>query len=208
MSNPKTNQPTQLSQFTRMTKDALYLAGLIVSLSSVAATVAMSFAWPAFIERLRSDLNVATKDDISTLQVQLDRISGNDKILVMPMGHSFVNEPVFLGEPIDLTLVAYRTERGSLCNFVEATPLFIDGRGIPLPGQMLEPIKQLGQQSERLSLKLHPPGAMQAGRVGVYLSMKYSCPYGSNESFIDIFEETRTLFFYVDEPEGEDSGSD
>lgn len=184
--------------FTTMTRDALFLTSLIVAMVSAVGSFAFKLSWPIIIERLQTDLNMATRDDVSLIQKQIDRLSGEDKIIRMAAGHSFVGEPVSIGEPIELTLVMSRTPHGMACHFVSATPLFTDGRNIPFAAEMILPIKQIGPEMDRLKLTLNPPEALQAGRVGVALGLRYNCPFGTDGAYIDVFDETPTVFFQMD----------
>lgn len=189
---------SRFQKFASVLKDAVWLSTLIVGLSSAIASLAISWIWPLFIDRLQEDLNMATKGDLVLIQAQINKITGEDRIIRMPTGHSFISEPVSKGEPIDLTLVLGRTTHGESCNFVSATPLFTDNRGIPFAGSKIMPIKQLDQAAERLQLTLDVPDPVRPGRVGLSLAMSYNCPFGPGGQFMEAFDETDIIFFQMD----------
>lgn len=199
-STPSSSATGSLRAFVSTVKDAVFLAGLVVALAGGASTLAMKLLWPSLIEKLVEDLDVATKQDVREINARIDQISGEDKIIRMSPGLSFVQEPVSLGEPIELTMSLGRTQRGLACNLLSATPLFVDSRNIPFPGSILEPIIQLRAIPERLKAIIPVPESIQTGRVGVYLSLQYSCPFGTNGAQVEIFEKTDSIFFQIDPP--------
>lgn len=189
---------SRMQSFASKAKDALFLSSLIVAFCSAAFSVGMKILWPMFIEQLRTDLDMATREDLLVVQQQLSKVNGDDRIIRMPSGHSYVAEPVTKGEPIEVNFVMARTERGLPCNFITGTPLYTDIRGIPFAGEPIAPIKQLSGKMDRLQLMLDVPPSVQPGRVGLTISMKFTCPFGPNGSFVEEFDETVTLFFQMD----------
>lgn len=200
MTGPTEGSPalSRFHKFAAVVKDAVFLSTLIVSISAAVGSFAVTLAWPVFIEKLQEDLGVATRGDLLALQDQINRISGEDRIVRMPPGHSFVSEPVSQGEEINLTLVLSRTKRGLPCNYLGATPLFTDERGIPFAGAPLAPVKQVGLNPERLHLAMALPEGLLPGRVGVTLGMRFSCPFGPEGSYIDAYHEADPIFFQLD----------
>lgn len=189
---------TRFQRLTTIVKDAVFMATLIASMMAAGGSLAIKLVWPMFIKQLKEDLNVATKEDLAAFQEQVNRIAGEDKIIRMPAGHSYVSEPVSQGEPIDVTLVLARTVRGQACIFVSGIPLYTDDRGIPFSGDPISPIKQVSTTNERLPLTLQPPAALNPGRVGISISMKFSCPFGAHGAFIEVYDDTETIFFQMD----------
>lgn len=191
-------QTNRFHKFASVIKDAVFLASLIVALSTAIGSFAFSLAWPRLIHQLQKELNVVTREDFQAMQNHITQLTGEDRIIKMPSGHSYVDEPVSAGQKIKLTIVMARTKRGKPCTFEMATPLFKDSRDIPLSGKPVEPIKQLGVEYSRLNLSLETPADLMPGRVGVSLSMRFSCPFGSNGDYISAFDETDTIFFQLD----------
>tara|TARA_R110000850_G_scaffold233967_3_gene358859 strand:+ start:2394 stop:2966 length:573 start_codon:yes stop_codon:yes gene_type:complete len=186
-----------LSKTVAAIKDLVFLATFVIGIFGALTTVIVTFGWPIFIEKLSEDLNVATKNDIEAITQRMDKISGEDRILKMKTGHSFIQEPVTKGQPIGMTLTGNRTERGKDCVFRKGTPLFTDDRDIPFPGKDFGPVKQFDKHQSRIQLTLIAPDTIKAGRVGVYLSMHYACPYGNDGAIVDVFEDTDTFFFQM-----------
>jgi hypothetical protein len=199
---PAPSRLDRLNTTTTGIKNVLFLFGLI-SLSFSGLTTATSFLfvkfiWPSVIEQLRSELNVATKDDVVHIQKQIRQITGDDRIFKMIEGATYVLEPVSQGEPIEMILGIQRTEYGIECVFIEGTPLFRDSRDIPFPGRQFPPIKQVGLEMDRLPLTLYAPDALQSGRIGLTLSMHYRCPFGKDGTAVDIYDETKMVWFQLD----------
>lgn len=195
---PHLTKISSLSRFASLARDAVFLAGLVGAVLTFFGTIAFQWAWPTFIDRLREDLNVVTREDLSRIEEQLNQVTGEDRLIRMPNGHSFVREPVSIGEPINLTLVVGETRRGEKCNLIEITPLFMDERAIPTAGDTVPPPAQLHSEPRRFHLNIAPPTSLTAGRVALNLSMKFSCPFGPNDVYIDVFEETSSIFFQLD----------
>ena len=191
---------SRFQRFTSVVKDAIFLSTLIVSISTIVGGFVFTLAWPHFIAKLQADLNVATRDDLRKFQEQLNQVTGEDRLIRMLPGHSYVTEPVSKGDELDLTMVVSGTRRGMLCNFLTAMPIYIDGRDISLAGEPLPAIKQLSENPERVKLTLTPPATLLPGRAGVALSLKFSCPFGPGGTYIDAFEETDMVFFQLDPP--------
>lgn len=199
MSGPAT--PTATSTFHRfavVAKDAVFLASLIVTLFGVLGSVALKLAWPMFIDRLREDLNVITREDLSRLEEQLNQVTGDDRLIRMPSGHSFVREPVSVSEHIQLNLIIGQTNRGIACNLLEITPLFVDERTIPIAGEAMKPFSQLQMEPRRFQFDLEHPATLVPGRVALSLGLKFACPFGVGGIYIDVYEETDAVFFQLD----------
>lgn len=191
-----------LSAFTTNLKNVVFLITLITgicgALLSGTTYAVVKYVWPILLDELRIELNVATKDDISYLWDRIDDISGENRVFMMMDGQSYVAQPVHVGEPVTLILALKRTKYGVACVFVEGTPLFMDDRNIPFPGQKIEVVKQVGLLPERLSLDLKIPQAVQPGRIGLTLSLEYRCPFGSGGTNRTVFNETEMVFFQLD----------
>ncbi len=185
-------------RFAAVAKDAVFLASLIVTLSGVLGSVALRLAWPMFIDQLREDLNVITREDLARLEQQLNQVTGDDRLIRMPSGHSFVREPVSVSERIQLNLTIGQTNRGVACNLLEITPLFADERAIPIAGEAMKPFSQLQSEPQRFQFDLEHPSTLAPGRVALSLSLKFACPFGVDGTYIDVYEETDAVFFQLD----------
>lgn len=192
------NTPSRFSRVVTHVRDLMFLATLIAGLTTAASGVAFQFVWPYLVAQLKEDLDVATRADLAAIQEKLDSATGDDRIIRMPAGHSYVSEPVAKGEPILLNLVIARTQKGKDCTFSSGTPIFRDQRDIPFAAGNIAPIKQLALSAERMLVTLDVPAAIAAGRVSVTLNLKYSCPFGPSGINIDVYEETDTIFFQLD----------
>lgn len=192
---------TALNTFTTHAKNVLFIAGIITAtaggIASVGSFVAVKFVWPLLIEELKTELNIATKDDLARIEQDLRELAGENRVFKVLPG-TYILEPVSQGEPIQMMLALRRTEYGLACVFSSGTPLFTDRRNIPFPGKTILPIKQVGLQDERLPITLHAPENLEPGRLEVTLSMHYKCPFGENGSMVDVFEETEPKPFQMD----------
>lgn len=136
---------------------------------------------------------LATKEDLEGLEETVNELTGQSGIIFMPPGHSYVEEPVSWGKTIKVHLIMQRTERGEACEFLVGQSLFFDSRGIPFPGPLVNPIRQLDTSATELYLELNHPIAILPGRIKLTLSMKYECD-GLTE-----YDDTRPVFFYLQE---------
>jgi hypothetical protein len=184
---------THLNSFVAHAKNVLFLVGILTAttgaIGSAGSLVAVKFLWPLLITELKSELNIATKDDLARIEHDLRELSGENRVFKMLPG-TYILEPVTQGNPIEMVLAIRRTDYGLPCVFVDGTPLFTDSRDIPFPGPSLKPVKQVGTSAERLPLTLHAPTNLEPGRISLVLSMHYSCPFGENGDMVDVFEET------------------
>ena len=191
---------TRLDTITAYIKHALFLIGVLTATASAIGTlgsiVVLRLFWPMLLNELKTELDIATKADLSRIEYDLKELSGENRVYKTLPG-TYILEPVLEGNPIEMILVMRRTQRGIPCVFMGGVPLFMDGRGISFPGEPIKPIKQLGLSAERLPLTLHAPESIEPGRVSVVISMQYSCPFGQDNDMIDIFEETEAFYFQM-----------
>jgi len=195
---PLSSTMSTLRHFASVTRDAMFLASLVVSISMFLGAFAMKMLWPIFIDRLAEDLNVVTREDLMRLEQQLNQVTGEDRLIRMPSGHSFVREPVRQGARVQLTLVIGKTHKGLACNLLEITPIYTDERVIPLAGKTLPPVAQLQLEPRRFQLELEQPLGLEPGRTALSLGLKFACPFGAVEDYIDVYEETQAVFFQLD----------
>lgn len=189
-----------ITKVAEIVKSIAYLGGICVAALTASTTLIMTVLWPMFIDRLATDLDIATKADIAAITERIDEISGENRAFRMVEGHTYVLEPVSVGEKIRMIVTGSRTRKGEACIYREGTPLFVDHRNIPFAGQTIAPVKQLGVNVERVQIELTPPQALEPGRVGVYLAMQFTCPWGIDGALVTVYEETPVTFFALSSP--------
>lgn len=122
-------------------------------------------------ERLQADVE-QLKDDVA-------RANGEDRVIRQPDGLSYIREPVRVGEPVVMIMVAARTKLGADCRLTEWVPIFTDELNIPTPGRraMAGPVRrQIGSDLQTLRIEMIPPERLRPGRITVYLTLTYECP--------------------------------
>tara|TARA_R110002072_G_scaffold26966_23_gene88492 strand:- start:3656 stop:4228 length:573 start_codon:yes stop_codon:yes gene_type:complete len=177
-------------------EQAVVIGAALSTVTSIVVTV----LFMAFGDEIKSQVQtflgideLATKADVAEVRDGLEQVKGEDRIIYMPVGHSYVEEPVNFGEVIKAHLVMRRTARGESCVFIEGQSLFSDYRRIPFPGSKVSPIKQIGEDTEELYIELRHPEVLSPGRIKLTISMKYEC------NGVTEFDETRAIFFYLTE---------
>lgn len=131
--------------------------------------------------------------DISTkldrLSAELQKASGENRVISEAPGLSYVKEPVHLGEPLTLNLVIRRTRTGSACTLVSRTAIFTDETNIASAGEAQRPARQVGDSDTAIRVILAVPEQVQPGRVTVSLSLEFDC--GGKR----VFDATRPVAF-------------
>lgn len=112
---------------------------------------------------------------LAGISLQINGITGENRLVRMDRLNSYVFEPVHVGESIRLNLVVSRTDRGQDCVLLSRTALFTDEGGVSIPGSRETPSRQVGTTPERMLLRLDPPEQLQPGRVTVALSLEFQC---------------------------------
>jgi hypothetical protein len=123
---------------------------------------------------LRADI-AALVAQVAAMQVVLDRATGEDRVIRQTWGLSYVVEPVHLGEPVVLYLVAARTLRGASCRLLEYVPLYVDEGGVAVAGVPTPAARQIGTDPTRLRMTLPQPPGLRPGRIELHLALDYDC---------------------------------
>lgn len=132
---------------------------------------------------------------VHELQVAVSRASGEDRVIRMEPGRSYVEEPYYLGQdrPLRLNLYVQRTRLGVGCIFRGGTSLFTDESSVTLAGSEIPPSRNIGNVGERLVLHIDPPSELIAGRTMLRIDLTYTC------NGVETFDRTDPVFFYATE---------
>ena len=176
--------------FIEEAKKALARAILWLILAAVALYAASPW------ERIQAIWNSpAALGEIQTslreLRDDVQRATGEDRVLRMEPGLSYVSEPVRQGEAVILNLVAQRTRLGASCRMVGGVSLFTDESGVTLAGSRLVPIRQIGTEQVRLRIELQTPPTQRTGRTALHMELEYNCA-GST-----VYDRTEPVIFYL-----------
>lgn len=126
---------------------------------------------------------------LDRLVTDLQKASGEDRVIAEAPGLSYVKEPVHLGEPLTLNLVIRRTRTGSACTLISRTAIFTDETNIASAGEPIRPARQVGDSDTAIRVILAVPEQVQPGRVTVSLSLEFD--YGGKR----VFDATRPVVF-------------
>ena len=131
--------------------------------------------------------------EMQALRQSVDRATGDDRVLRMTPGMSYVEEPYKIGQdrPLRFNLFAQRTRLGAACRFVGGTSLFTDANGVTLAGSQISPVRNINVTPERIVLDLTPPASMKPGRTVLQLDLAYDC------NGIQTFDRTDPVVFYA-----------
>ncbi|WP_295044746.1 hypothetical protein [uncultured Paracoccus sp.] len=132
---------------------------------------------------------ISEKLDILTAEVQ--RATGEDRVIHEAAGQTYVTEPVFVGDQIALNMVVRRTRIGSACTMLRRVALFTDETNIATPGPAKAAERQIGTADTPLRIVLDVPPQVRAGRVTVHLSLEFDC--GGKR----VFDATRPTAFML-----------
>ena len=128
-------------------------------------------------------------DKIDLLTTEVQRATGEDRVIYEAPGLSYVREPVYRGDPITLHLVVRRTRVGAACRLVSRTAMFTDESNIAIAGASSPPARQLTSVEAPVRLILDVPPQVAPGRVTVSLSLEFDC--GGKR----VFDATRPVAF-------------
>lgn len=131
---------------------------------------------------------------LDTLTAEVQRATGEDRVINEAQGLSYVREPVYRGEQITLHMVVRRTRTGAACTLISRTALFTDESNIASAGKAQKPARQIGPVDSPLRLVLDVPPQVAPGRVTVSLSLEFDC--GGRH----VFDSTRPVAFMLLEP--------
>jgi hypothetical protein len=132
--------------------------------------------------------------DLRSLKKEIERLSGEDRVIRMDSALSYVEEPYKLGTgtPVRAHYVIGRTLLGSTCRLTNLTPIYTDDNGVSTAGITKQAVRQLNSVQERVVLELEPPRNLKPGRTVLTLELVFDC--GSTISVID---RTDPLVFMV-----------
>lgn len=176
----------------------IWLTGLIIWLIGAAVlfliepvrtNVAAIWAAPATLAAVQADLAemksqvttdiTAVKDQVSTdvadLRADINAVAGDNRVIRQTPGLSYVTEPVHVGEPVVLNLVASRTELGARCVLTSGQSLFTEAGGVITPGSEVRPGRQMSEEQTRMRIRLTPPDSLRPGRIELYIALEYDC---------------------------------
>lgn len=128
---------------------------------------------------------------IDTLSAELQRATGEDRVIYEVQGQSYDKEPVHLGDQITLNVVVRRTRTGAGCALLNRTAIFTDESGIASAGATLRPARQVGTSETAVRVVLDVPTQVRPGRVTVYLSLEFLCGEKT------VFDQTRPIPFML-----------
>lgn len=137
---------------------------------------------------------ISAKLDLLTAEVQ--KATGEDRVIYETAGLSYVREPVHMGDKILYNLVVRRTRLGAACTLLNRTPIFTDESNIASAGPTEKPARQVGNADTPLRIMLDIPAPVTPGRVTIYLSLEFQCP-GANGTTKAVFDQTRPVAFML-----------
>lgn len=132
---------------------------------------------PRALHQIEMQLNDIQGRQLQEIQRSIAQATGEDRVIRMVAGLSYVQEPYVIGQsdPLRFNLTVQRTRLGAQCQISRGVPLFTDENGVTLAGQPLRPSRNIGTTPERLVLDLSPPRRMLAGRMVLILDLQYDC---------------------------------
>lgn len=179
-------------------RDGIWLASLI----SVPLTTILTFIffgiWAVYgdviVAKAREELGIDRNYEL------ILRALGEDRVIRQPIGLSYVQEPVYLGEELIVNLALERTDYGAACIFQGGTTTFIQPNGIAVGGSDIPVIRQIDTDLAQFQLAIDPPSdrfvqpSELNQRWAVYFVLQYDC-YGQT-----VFEETFPIAFILRDP--------
>ena len=147
---------------------------------------------PVVIAQLKASTEASFKaqaEQIATLTELVRNINGENRVIRQTPGQSYVTEPVTVGQPVTLNLVAQRTALGATCKLTNSQSLFTDTSGVAAPGRSLGQKRQITTDPTRLRVLIQPPRKLLLGRIEVYLALEYEC------SGKTVFDRTDPVYY-------------
>lgn len=163
----------------------------------IAASVcACAFLLTPLNERLTGIWNAPDKlteisTKLDTLSAELQKATGEDRVIHEAPGLTYVTEPVYRGDQITLNMIVRRTRIGSACTMISRTALFTDETNIAIPGGAKAAERQIGTSDTPLRIIIDVPRQVRPGRVTVHLSLEFEC--GERR----VFDTTRPTAFML-----------
>ncbi|AVO36586.2 hypothetical protein [Pukyongiella litopenaei] len=197
--------PLTMTRLAGLVRDGLVIGGAVSTILSAIAIVLWSGFSPrlwAMVGRELGLANLATvenvtrvQDGLQQLRADVQRIAGEDRVLQILPGRSFVREPVYVGDTATGVFFMRRTEAGASCIYIQGIAVFEDETGARLSGSMLPPQRQLTTETSRMIIEFDLPAALQPGRIVMHMELQYRCAGAVR------FERTDPLIFRLLERE-------
>ena len=118
---------------------------------------------------------VAIEMKLDRMQSQLDRATGEDRVIRQTPGLSYVQEPVHQGDPVVFWIVAERTTLGRDCKRTDWTPIFSDESNVMIPGRQAGYWQPLEEGADKRRIDIIPPATLQPGRIQLFLALDFDC---------------------------------
>jgi hypothetical protein len=152
---------------------------------------------PASLAQIEQQLADIQDRQLVQIERSIATAMGEDRVIRMVPGLSYVEEPYVLGqdEPLVFHLTVQRTRLGAQCRFQRGASLFTDENGVTFAGSDIRPRRNVGNTPERLVLEIIPPARMISGRTVLVLDLQYDC----NGDIVN--DRTDPVVFYAVEPE-------
>lgn len=166
----------------------------VARMSMLALASVLLFLFTPLFDRMQEiwrspELLQRVIEKLDQLSTEVNRATGEDRVIFEVPGQTYVREPVHLGEQITLNIVVRRTKLGAACTLLHRTAIFTDESGIANAGPTLRPARQVGNADTQVRLMLDVPEQVQQGRVTVYLSLEFDCNGKT------VFDQTRPVAF-------------
>lgn len=163
--------PMTIHRLAGLIRDGSLIGGAV----SVFLTFTSVLVWSAYGEELIRVSGLATAEDVGELRESVRHITGENGILLVDQPRSFVKEPVYRGDPVQVVLFARRVPAAASCIFTSGASVFEDETGQRLSGSEIQPRRQMTQEMARLPLTLMMPPGLDAGRIALVLELQYNC---------------------------------
>lgn len=137
------------------------------------------------------EILTAIASKLDSLSMEVQKATGEDRVIHEASGLTYVTEPVYRGDQIILNMVARRTRLGAACTMVARTALFTDDTNIATPGNPKAAERQISTQDTPVRMILDVPPQIRPGRITVHLSLEFDC--GGKR----VFDTTRPAAFML-----------
>lgn len=153
------------------------------------------------MESERNERFDSIENTLEEVLLAIKDLRGDNRVISQESGLSYVEEPVSVGEDVNIIVVAERTEYGKHCTIKDSQSIFMDTNRIPTPGQraLENSRRNINTDPSVIPVQLVPPANLKPGRIEVYLILEYSCPIMADgvptTNFKTVFDKTDTLVY-------------
>ena len=157
----------------------------IVTLAALGFSIVVAIGmalWTSYGENIADKAGIATKQDIlaltrtiEQLTASITELTGEDKILRVDLSRSYVEEPIYPDDTINIMYRARRTSKGAHCTYINGRAVFEDQSGISVSGSEIPPGVRLDSQMRKVRVSVTPNSPLEPGVVDVWLSLEYRC---------------------------------